>query len=71
LGLYVSYCFFQSTFLSSKNGYLLWKVFHKDSKFLSASRIMIGDVNPSAQGPLSLVFGWKIAESQTIHQSKG
>jgi hypothetical protein len=31
---------------------------------------MIGDVNPSAQGPLSLVFGWKIAGAQMIHQSK-
>jgi hypothetical protein len=31
---------------------------------------MIGDVNPGAQGPLSLVFGWKIAGAQMIHQSK-
>ena len=30
----------------------------------------MGDVNPSAQGPLSLVFEWKIAGSQMIHQSK-
>jgi hypothetical protein len=41
LGLYVSYCFFQSTFRSSKNGYLLWKVFHNDSKFFSGSRSMM------------------------------
>jgi hypothetical protein len=44
----------------------LWKVFHKDSKFLSGSRIMIGDLNLGAQAPLSLVFEWKIAGSLMI-----
>jgi hypothetical protein len=31
---------------------------------------MMGDVNPSPQGTLNLVFEWKIAGSQMIHQSK-
>jgi hypothetical protein len=31
---------------------------------------MMGDVNLSAQAPLSLVFEWKIAGSQMIHQGK-
>src|ERR1700688_3477889 len=37
----VSYCLFQSTFLSSKNGYLLWKVFHNSSKFFSGLRMIM------------------------------
>ena len=47
LGRYVSYCFFQSTFLSSKNGYLLWKVFHKEFEILFRVAKHDGDVNPA------------------------
>jgi hypothetical protein len=39
-GLYTSYCLCQSTFRSSKNGYLLWNVFHNASKFFSGSRLV-------------------------------
>ena len=44
----ISYCLFQSTFLNSKNGYLLWNVFHSASKFFSGS-LVIGRWNSRAR----------------------